>query len=393
MRIFVTTAHQYPVGTALTNRIRSYLEQLALLGHDVQVLIYRPSECYGKVSNPNEGICNLVKFRSCSKSLIKHKNPFYARITWIYGYLNCLRVLYLANKEGHIDVVIQAHAKSSIIPILFCFTRIYNSKFILENSEYPWFILKRRNLLRAIDKLLYEKLYYKMFDGVLSMTETLAEYHRTHSKQTAKIFHLPMTVDMNRFDLNVTRENYVTYIGNVSYDKDGVGILVDAFINVSKNNLDWKLMIIGITSRDDEIKLKAEAAQIRDRVITMGDVHRDSVPRLLCMSKILALARPRSLQSEGGFPTKLGEYLATGNMVVVTRVGEIGHYLKDKVSAILSEPDSVKSFTDSLMYAMDNYDDLTSIRESGLKVCQTTFNSKVQAERLASFLQNMLLRK
>ena len=54
----------------------------------------------------------------------------------------------------------------------------------------------------------------------------------------------------------------------------------------------------------------------------------------------MALARPTNKQAEGGFPTKLGEYLATGNTVVVTNVGEIGEFLHDKVNAFVSDPDS-----------------------------------------------------
>ena len=48
---------------------------------------------------------------------------------------------------------------------------------------------------------------------------------------------------------------------------------------------------------------------------------------------MLVLARPDNIQAKGGFPTKLGEYLATGNPVVVTKVGEIPNYLIDGVNA------------------------------------------------------------
>ena len=51
------------------------------------------------------------------------------------------------------------------------------------------------------------------------------------------------------------------------------------------------------------------------------------------------MARPDSRQARGGFPTKLGEYLATGKPVCVTKVGEITVYLEDNVSAFLAEPE------------------------------------------------------
>ena len=67
-----------------------------------------------------------------------------------------------------------------------------------------------------------------------------------------------------------------------------------------------------------KIEALIQKLHIKGRVIVTGSVKRDAVPALLCNSDILALARPANKQAEGGFPTKLGEYLATGNTVVVT---------------------------------------------------------------------------
>jgi len=389
MNIALITCHQYPVGTAMTNRIRSYLEVLAKMGHQVRVMIYRPSEAQGDIQNERQGILNGVNYSSTAFSIVKPKNPILARLTWIYGYINCLMKLINANRKQHIDVIIQASSKSSLIPLVYLFTRLTKIKFVLENSEYPWFLLKKR-LSNIWYRPLYLYVYYRLFDGVLVMTVSLSRYHRRYSKKSALIFHLPMTVDLNRFILNIPRDNYITYIGNKSYYKDGVGILLEAFIAIAGNNPDWKLMIIGDTSKDEEIVRRVQAEGLEHRIILKGTIHRDKVPELLCRSKILALARPDNLQSEGGFPTKLGEYLATGNLAVVTRVGEIPHYLEDGVSCLMAEPDSVESFAKSLSYAIVSYDQLYEVRKQGWEVCQSVFNSEIQGKRLDEFFKELL---
>lgn len=390
MKIVLITGHQYPVGTALTNRIRSYLEVLASLGHNVSVLIYRPSEDSDNIHNDPAGKLNGVSYRSTAHSLKKNKNPIIARLTWIYGYINCLNVLYKENRRKHIDVIIQASAKSSIIPLVYLFTRFTRGKFVLENSEYPWFILKEEKVSNGFYKLLYQGLYYKLFDGVLAMTMNLHSYHQRHSKNSARIFHLPMTVDMQRFTLPCTRENIVTYVGNVSYKKDGVDILLDAFAQISGQHKEWKLMIIGDTGRDSEIVELLIKAKLIDRVILKGAIHRDLVPKLLCGSKILALARPSSMQSEGGFPTKLGEYLSTGNLVVVTAVGEIPDYLEDGISALIAEPDSAESFADCLDRAISSYEEHKDIALNGYKVCKSNFNAEIQGRRLVDYFSALI---
>lgn len=386
MRIFVTTGHQYPTGTALTNRIRSYLEELAYLGHDVSVLIYRPSEDHNNVQNAAKGLINGVSYQCSAISVVRHRNSLVQRFSWIYSYLNAIRILYLENKRQHIDVVIQASAKSSIIPLTWLVGRLNGSKFVLENSEYPWFILKKGKLSNSLYKLLYLGFYYKLFDGVLAMTKALQNYHRIHSRRNAEILHLPMTVDIFRFSKTVEMENLITYIGNKSFYKDGVGILTEAFIRIASACPDWKLIIAGDSGNDSTVKKMADAAGMSDRIVTLGSVNRDFVPSLLCKSKILALARPDNKQSEGGFPTKLGEYLATGNLVVLTSVGEIPDYLEDGISALIASPGSVDSFANKLKQGIEHYEDLGHVRRRGFEVCDKVFNAQVQARRLSDYL-------
>jgi len=390
MNIILITYHQYPIGTALTNRIRSYLEVLAQLGNNVKVIIFRPSEDRKNIQNKKKGKLNGVTYYSTAYSIIKPSNPFIARITWIYGYLNCLYALYKENQNKHIDIIIQGCAKSSLIPLVYVFTRLNKIKFVLENSEYPWFILKRRSLLNELDKILYLNLYYKMFDGVLAMTQALCRYHQIYCRKRAIIFHLPMTVDRQRFNINIERENFITYIGNKSFYKDGVEILVKSFIKIANLYPDWKLMIIGDSGNDNKIKELAINTGLEKRIILMGNVHRDKIPELLCVSKILALARPDNLQAEGGFPTKLGEYLSTGNLVIVTSVGEIPLYLKDNESALIAKPGDEESFADKIKYAIENYDNLNNVRKAGYNVCVNNFDSKLQGLRLAEFFQQLI---
>lgn len=117
MNIVVTTGHQYPVGTALTNRIRSYLEELVVLGHSVTVVIYRPSEDRKNVQNPPSDSLNGVRYRSSAFSIEKPKNPIIARLVRSYNYLDCLWIISCENKKNHIDILLQASAKASIIPL------------------------------------------------------------------------------------------------------------------------------------------------------------------------------------------------------------------------------------------------------------------------------------
>ena len=146
-----------------------------------------------------------------------------------------------------------------------------------------------------------------------------------------------MFVDSKRFE-NVradAKEKYIAYCGTISPFKDGVDCLIKAFANFASKHADYQLKIIGrFESADAEKTLigLVESLNIAKSVEFTGMVKPNEMPQLLCGAKMLALARPDNEQARYGFPTKLGEYLATGKPVVVTRVGEIGDFLEDMVN-------------------------------------------------------------
>ena len=201
---------------------------------------------------------------------------------------------------------------------------------------------------------------------------------------------MPMTVDYDRFNINVEKENLITYVGNKSFYKDGVDILIKSFANVSPEYPQWKLMIVGETTKDDYIKDYLSKLNLGEKLILTGNVHRDEIPALVCKSKILVLSRPNNKQAEGGFPTKLGEYLASENLVVTTAVGEIPNFLEDNINSLLALPNDVDSFSNRLRDGIQNYAELSAVRKKGRILAKDVFNAKTQGKRLSDYFMSFI---
>ena len=120
-----------------------------------------------------------------------------------------------------------------------------------------------------------------------------------------------------------------------------------------------------------------------------GEFSRDKIPAIIKNASLLALPRPDSKQAQGGFPTKLGEYLATGNPVCATTVGEIPDYLIDDESIYFAEPGSINSFADAMKRALSNPLKAKRIGTNGRKVAETHFNKDIQAKKLYDFLSSL----
>ena len=164
-------------------------------------------------------------------------------------------------------------------------------------------------------------------------------------------------------------------------------LLLKAFALIAKKCPEYKLYIIGkAPSNDSENYKLAEDLGIIDQVVFTGVVQASDIPQLLTNAEILALARPNSVQNTYGFPTKLGEYLLTGNPVVITRVGDIPLFLKDRESALMSECGDYISFADNLLWAIRNPKEAKLIGMRGKAVAQENFNYLIESKKIIDFI-------
>jgi len=264
-----------------------------------------------------------------------------------------------------------------------------NISFFHEQSEYSS-VSVLANMKKIQDIYLNE--FLPKIDVFSIMTITLINYYKKYSGVNTKIIHVPMTVDFSRFKQNGTDNNpdkpYIGYCGTMSNKKDGVLILIKSFINIMNTFPELCLYLAGNEEPKDDFLTQKEYIlknNAENRIRYVGLVSKEEMPDFLSNAKVLALARPQSKQAEGGFPTKLGEYLATGKPVCVTKVGEIENYLEDGESAFMAEPDSVTSFADALIRALTDKN-ASEIGLKGRSVAFENFNKDIQTKKLYDFL-------
>lgn len=378
MKVLIVNTLPVPSGQASVNRILSLGKGLVEIGDEVTIL----SASKGKdteLHNIN-GIqyVNLVNKKSKVPGLIE----------------SLIKILiYIKYHKSDINVVwVVSNSPLLILPLWFS-CKLHKIKYIIEKSEFP-FVLMQQGVFAKLWAKIYVNTIYKLFDGMIIMTQPLFDYFQNLVRKDCVLVKIPMTVDISRFD-NVEENNqygdYAAYCGNMSGNKDGVENLLEAFAYVEPIHPDFKLVMIGDADTKEEfdfIREKSNSLKLKN-VIFAGRVSRDTIPMLLMHAKILCLARPTSLQSTGGFPTKLGEYLATGNPVVVTSVGEIPNYLNIENSYII-EPDDNKLFGETINNILMNYDEAVQVGLNGRKVALHNFNYAIQAQRLHVFLINIL---
>lgn len=234
----------------------------------------------------------------------------------------------------------------------------------------------------------------KRVKALFLISTALKEFYIAHGVDEQKIHIINMTVDTDRFQ-GITKaetDSYIAYCGTVSNNKDGVDDLIRAFALVCASHPEVKLYIIGDTrsmrERSDNLQL-IENLGITEKVVLTGRVDASDMPQLLLNAEVLALARPDNKQAKYGFPTKLGEYLMTGNPVVVTAVGDIPLFLEDRVSGLIVPPSNHQQFAEKLKWALENQELAKEIGKKGKEVAKRSFNSYIETEKMMRAIQGI----
>jgi glycosyltransferase involved in cell wall biosynthesis len=390
MRIIFVSSGQYPNGGAATNRHLAYAKGLVELGHEVEFMLLVEQK-WIKQEIWDQGI----KF-TCIPEGPQNKFSKIAKLKLFYD------TIVKANK-----LILSAHQKEKISSLILLDTRIeilipllnnakkLGIKVFHERTEYP-FIYGGKTIIGKIVLFIYLKFVLQKFDGLYVINNALKKYFLELTKNKIEIIVINMIVDSSRFEIvkNKSTDSLkkITYCGSIEGDKDGIPVLIESFSLIAKEFPLARLQLI-TASRNPIIRqsmfILAQKYGIADSFSIRGPLDRNQIPRVLCDSDILALSRPDNAQAEGGFPTKLGEYLATGNPVVITNVGEINLFLNDGLNAFIAEPNSAVKFADKLREALLS-EKADQIGIEGRKLVYNEFNYLEQAKILVEFFEQHL---
>ena len=243
---------------------------------------------------------------------------------------------------------------------VWLFAKTKGIKLSMERNEFPSVFLDSST--STISKVFYKYFilpwHYRLFDVLFLMTDELLQFYGKYTKQQCILQKLPMTVDLSRFETKTPskqKDSYIFYAGSLSEAKDGVESLICAFSKIVDEYPEINLKIAGGTKSGRLEKRLSDIItqkRISNCVSLLGFVDRDEIPQYLCEAKMVVLPRPDSLQARGGFPTKLGEYLAAGRPVIVTRVGEIPKYLLEDEVFFISPDNIQEELTQKIKYIL-----------------------------------------
>lgn len=392
--IVVISSDLYPDGGASANRHLAWSRGLAEIGNSVTFILLAPQR-----SSQDNFTIDGVRFISV------HRGNLFSKLVKNHSSLVPLpsvpkgkRLLIQVDEGSKIDIVILLDTHVWMLKPFIDVCRRRSIKVIHERTEFPLITIKRGKF-GNLHYVFYKRMVLKRLNGIFVITQALSKYFSDQVNDSVPVQVINMIVDPARFmgssDNPYGNFRYIAYCGAMDIDKDGVDILIRAFgkaIKCIQGYDDLRLLLIGSVSDKQLVEKYHQIvieSECEDRVIFTGIISRENIPGLLNNAEALVLARPNSKQAEGGFPTKLGEYLATAKPVVITNTGEIGFFLQDGENAFVAEPGSVDSFAQKLILLFNDYKEASNVGKKGHKLVYDDFNYLQQARRLNDFIRNL----
>lgn len=282
--------------------------------------------------------------------------------------------------------------------IVYCYENVQYWKLFLKKgvkvySEYT----ENPDIIGLGGKFLYTskrrfRALCKKLSGLFVISTPLKDYFVNMGVDENRIHIVNIIVDEKRFEGVIKEsgvESYIAYCGAASNNKDGVDQLIQSFALVHKVFPLIKLYIIGNNPNKAQGYTNEQLVkdlEIDDVVVFTGSVSSEDIPQLLKNAMILVLDRPQNIQAQYGFPTKIGEYLLTGNPTVVTKVGDLSLFLKDKISTVFAEPDNPNDFSEKIIWCLSHYSEAQIIGMRGKEVAQKYFSYKTETMKMLNVM-------
>lgn len=386
-KICVLCPYPFPKGMAPATRMVAYCKGLVQNSVETEVVCFFPKTKEDK--NPSEGEIDGIKWSYIQQKrygVSRFNNLLIERPKVIWKTIRYLKKL---DKEKKIDFVLLSFDGPVLQLVFTIFIRLIGLKVCFIGDEYPKQIRQLKDKVPFYDLWLFKLSHHLMSCRIL-MTQKLIDYYN------AKVCKLPSyllgsILDEKRFDFDTIEEPekpYLCYMGNMMLAKDNVDNIIEAFAKVADTYPQLYFFLYGTPSPQDKkiIDTLIKEKGLSHRIMLKGRADYQEVPAILSKAQILVTSQPNTKRAEGGFPTKMGEYMMSHVPMIVTDVGEIKEYVQDGITTYMVPPCDPVAYAKKIDYILTHRQESLEVANRAYEYAINCFRSKEVTKGMIDFL-------
>ena len=390
MKIGFLLAGDFEEGNGANSRLKAYAKGLRRVGEQVELLILHASSFnHSGINKKQAGVWEGVPFRflngNCSRPegrAGKVADSLKALLfsTWfLLRHARTYDAFYFYGPKPLQAFHVYLILKLLGVPLIVEMTEQDSARYEGKGLTWP------QKLLRKLHRW-HEKNLNWLCDHLVVISHKLYDYYK-HRIPGDRLSLVPIIVDFARFrHLNgkPSLPMRVGYIGSFGA-KDGVPGIIGAFQQARASFPDLRLRLIGHADEAASEQLHHAAYQASG-VEFIGQVFYRNIPDYLYSCDLLVVNRPDTTYANYGFPTKLGEYLATGRPALVTNVGDVKQYLTNDKHALIAEPDDPDQLAEAIVRRYRFYQFYSDVGLAGMDLCKETFDYQAHVVTLQKII-------
>jgi glycosyltransferase involved in cell wall biosynthesis len=339
----------FPEGNAASIRARLVTRALVEAGAFVRVFCTRYGDIPPDIENTRvRGTYEGVEFRYTNGRTTRSSSFISRRVVEVRGLASALAGIASMRRAGELDAVYlwSPHRWHPLRQIYVSFLNALGIPIVLEVNELPWSQRSGRWHLERILSPLHG------VTGAIAISEYLETWVDSEARRLGRevpVLRLPILVDTDEVSVTspvALRANPFVLFACPAGRTRLFRLVAEAMRQVWDEGLSCDLVIVGPSFHDQQNRWLAEieGQSIHGSITWLGRLSRPELLGLYRKARGLLVPLEVELNSEARFPTKLGEYLASGTPVVATSLGELPRLLTDGENAYLAPPGSARVF-------------------------------------------------
>ena len=392
--VYILTKEPFPVGMAATNRIKCLAKAFLSYSIDCEIVLF--GRTHNKEDYPPSGIEDGIPYFFIGNSVKRATGNINGRLQSLLLYIKLL--FFLAININKNDVIYDYSGSISNIQKAFIIfiTHLKKALYVYELCELPAGTGDETKKAMKKRKEIF-KFLFPIFDGVVAISDELVFLAKQYCRHNAVIVKVPILVDFEKYYLpdlsNQTDWPYIFHSGTLYEQKDGILGMIEAFgIAYQKNSIPFRFILTGELQKSphaEQIRMLITKYHLENNLFFVGYLTDEGLKDFLSKSSLVIINKPSTLQNKYCFSTKLGEYMAAGKPIVITRVGEAMNWLTDKKDCIIIEPDNIEQLADAIVYVYKHQGKMSMVGKEARETCKHSFDYHNYSSLLSRMINEM----
>ena len=396
--LFLLRGVGFPEGMAPTQRVRLLTKALVEQGANITVLCTNANERPPFVENIfAKGNYNGVAFEYTTGTAIRPDSFIRRRWLSMKGPVKALFRIIQFKSRNKIDCLYLYGTTHSINLSHILYILLGNAlriPIVLEMNERPWSIKPETSRLgRKISPLFGIK-------GTIAISQFLQDWVESEARRLKKkisIIKIPIIVNLREHNNKVTvlKDAVLLYAGSPGYDET-IKFIIDAMTIVWEKYPDYRLLITGCRPNDPVglwLHKEIVSKKLEKKVEIMGYLPREKLLTFYSQAHALMIPLFNDVRSMARFPTKIGEYLASGTPIITNAVGEIEHFFHDGENAYIAKPNDLTDYSRKIIESIENPEQSLTIGYRGKQTAAEYFEYSVYGDQLVQYFSSVIIRK